>query len=201
MTSRSWRPSSLGRAAPCPDLPQIVRGHSRCADANELRHEGNFALVRRVSQTFASVWIWRNGMTGRDYIRVGVVVALFAFGTACADDRGSRASEEASPSAPTSTTSPDESLPASNPSEKGARVALYTHCGVVSLTVKGRLWLADPPLRDSSHNPPQGWDENQTMGVFLITGSGRGVFQGDEGQRAVFRRAPLGAEDPNAGCE
>lgn len=159
------------------------------------------SLVERVTKTFAC------GVTSEEQHDIkrlpqsGVVVALVAFGTACADDRDSRAFEEASPSAPASSSSPDESLPASRPSEKGVRIALYSHCGVVSLTVKGRLWLADPPLRDSSHNPPPGWDENQTMGAFLISGLGRAVFQGDEGQRAAFRRAPLGAEDPNAGCE
>ena len=74
-----------------------------------------------------------------------------------------------------------------------------SHCGVLSLTVKGRLWLADPPLGD--HNPPPGWDENETMGVFLKTGPGRAVFKGDGGQRASFQLASRGAEDPNAGCE
>ena len=138
-------------------------------------------------------------MASNGYFRVGVLVALFTFATACADDRDSRASEEASPSAPASSASTDPSLPAASPSEKGVRVAVPSHCGVLSLTVKGRLWLADPPLGD--HNPPPGWDENATMGVLLKTGSGRAVFKGDGGQRASFQRAPLDAEDPNAGCE
>lgn len=137
-------------------------------------------------------------MSVKGCIRVGVVVALFAVGTACGDDRGSRASEEESPSASASSTPSDESLPAS-PSEKGVRVAVPSHCGVLSLTVRGRLWLADPPLGD--HNPPPGWGENETVGVFLQTGPGRAVFEGEGGQSASFRRAPLGAEDPNAGCE
>lgn len=124
-------------------------------------------------------------MAANGYIRAGLVVALFAFATACADDRDSRASEEESPAA--------------RPSEKGVRVAVPSHCGVLSLTVNGRLWLADPPLGD--HNPPPGWDENETMGVLLKTGPGRAFFKGDGGQRASFQRAPRGAEDPNAGCE
>jgi hypothetical protein len=78
-------------------------------------------------------------------------------------------------------------------------VAVPSHCGVLSVTVEGRLWLADPPLGD--HNPPPGWDENQTMGSLVETGSERAVFIGDGGQRASFRRAPDGHEDPNAGCE
>ena len=139
-------------------------------------------------------------MAANGYIRAGLLVALFAFATACADDRDSRASEEQSPSAPTSSASTDESLPTARPSEQGGvRVAVPSHCGVLSLTVKGRLWLADPPLGD--HNPPPGWDENETTGVMLKTGPGRAVVKGDGGQRASFRRAPRGAEDPNAGCE
>jgi hypothetical protein len=137
-------------------------------------------------------------MAATGYIRAGLLVALFAFATACADDRDGRASAEESPSAPLSSTS-TPSLPAASPSEKGVRVTVPSHCGVLSLTVKGRLWLADPPLGD--HNPPPGWDENETMGVLLRTGPGRAVFKGDGGQRASFQRAPRGAEDPNAGCE
>ena len=140
-------------------------------------------------------------MRAMGYMRVGAVVALFLVGTACADDRASTVLEDASTSAPASSAPSDESPSASSPSEQGVRVALSTHCGVVSLRVKGHLWLADPPLGDSSHNPPPGWDEDRTMGVLLRIGPGRAVFRGDGGQRAYFRLAPMGAEDPNAGCE
>lgn len=85
------------------------------------------------------------------------------------------------------------------PSAIGTRVTVPSHCGVLSVTVNGRLWLADPPL--GGHNPPHGWDENETSGLFVVVGHGRGEFHGDEGQRASFRRAPVGAENPNAGCE
>jgi hypothetical protein len=74
-----------------------------------------------------------------------------------------------------------------------------SHCGVLSVTVSGRLWLADPPL--GGHDPPPGWDENETAGRFVARAHGRGEFLGDDGQRAIFRRAPVGAEDPNSGCE
>jgi hypothetical protein len=139
------------------------------------------------------------GVASNGYIRAGLLVALLAFATACDDDRDGRASEEESPSAPATSTSTDETLPTASPSEKGVRVAVPSHCGVLSLIVRGRLWLADPPLGD--HNPPPGWDENQTVGVLLKTGPGRAVFTGDGGQRASFQRAPRGAADPNAGCE
>jgi len=84
---------------------------------------------------------------------------------------------------------------------RGTRMALHTHCGVISATVQGQLWLADPPLGDDSHNPPPGWDENLTKGYWIEINPGRAEFHGDEGQRASFRRAAVGAEDPNAGCE
>jgi hypothetical protein len=65
--------------------------------------------------------------------------------------------------------------------------------------VDGQLWLADPPLGD--HNPPQGWDENETSGYFAVTRGNRGLFVGDGGQQAKFRRATSGSSDPNSGCE
>ena len=80
----------------------------------------------------------------------------------------------------------------------GVRTTVRSHCGVNSVTVKGRLWLADPPLGD--HNPPPGWDENQTSGYFFGKGK-HGAFYGDQRQWASFRLAPDGAEDPNMGCE
>lgn len=89
--------------------------------------------------------------------------------------------------------------PSADDGAGGTRIALETHCGVVSVTINGRLWLADPPLGD--HNPPPGWDENLTLGYWVEIGPGRAEFHGDEGQRASFRRAVVGAEDPDAGCE
>jgi len=85
------------------------------------------------------------------------------------------------------------------PPPTGVRVTVPSHCGVLSVTVNGRLWLADPPLGD--HNPPPGWDENQTAGRWVVIGPGRAEFRGDQGQRASFRKAAPGATDPNAGCE
>jgi hypothetical protein len=81
----------------------------------------------------------------------------------------------------------------------GVRVTVPSHCGVLSVTVDGQLWLADPPLGD--HNPPPGWDENETSGRWVVIGPGRAEFRGEQGQRASFRQAPVGAKDPNAGCE
>lgn len=132
-------------------------------------------------------------------VRAGVMVALFAVAAACAEVPDVGVSVADSPVAPGSSRSTGESLPASSLSDHGVRVAVPSHCGVLSVTVRGRLWLADPPLGD--HNPPPGWDENETMGSFLRTGPRRAIFHSDGGRRASFRRAPVGAEDPNADCE
>ena len=84
---------------------------------------------------------------------------------------------------------------------EGRRTQLYTHCGVISHFVDGTLWLADPPLHDGSHNPPDGWDENTTQGTWSETESGRAVFRSDSGKTATFIAARLGQKDPNKGCE
>jgi hypothetical protein len=83
----------------------------------------------------------------------------------------------------------------------GIRMAIRTHCGVLSATIGGRLWLAHPPLSDGSDNPPPGWDENQTRGDFVITSPGQAEFRSDGGQTATFRLAPAGTADPAANCE
>lgn len=130
------------------------------------------------------------------------VAAVLGFGvvvlTGCA---ATNPAASPSPSAttepsPTQVHSPDTS-PGAIP--EGQRIRVLSHCGVVSVTVSGHLWLADPPLGD--HNPPPGWDENETPGMFVIVSPGRAEFYGDSGQRATFRRATKDEQDPNAGCE
>jgi hypothetical protein len=81
------------------------------------------------------------------------------------------------------------------------RGGLDTHCGVWSVVVAGKLWLADPPLHDGSRNPPPVWDENTAEGTWSENGSGRAVFRSDSGKVAHFVAARMGQEDPNGGCE
>lgn len=81
----------------------------------------------------------------------------------------------------------------------GKRLSIRSHCGVVSVWVGKALWLADPRL--GGHHPPAGWDENQTLGYFFVTGPGRATFVGDGGQVAHFGLAATGTEDPLVGCE
>lgn len=95
----------------------------------------------------------------------------------------------------------DEPLPCAveRGADSGVRISVPPHCGVLSVTVKDQLWLADPPL--GNHNPPPGWDENETAGIFTQIGPGRAEFRSDSGQIAHFELAPAGSQDPNAGCK
>ena len=93
---------------------------------------------------------------------------------------------------------PSESATGTAGGTGGVRIDVPSHCGVLSVTVDGVLWLADPALGD--HNPPPGWDENQTSGSFVVMGT-RAEFRGDGGQQAMFRRALAGTPDPLASCE
>jgi len=79
------------------------------------------------------------------------------------------------------------------------RVVVPSHCGVRSVWVHDRLWLAAPAL--GGHNPPPGWDENETAGAFMITGRGKAVFHTDSGLSARFRLAERGTADPSDSCE
>lgn len=136
-------------------------------------------------------------MTTTGHLGTGLMLVLLTLGAGCADHVDAGASNEAAPTPAASSATPAE--PTSRPANRGVRVAVPSHCGVLSLTVSGHLWLADPPLGD--HNPPPGWDENETPGFFLRTGPGRAVLETDGGQSASFRLAPSGATDPNDGCE
>ena len=137
-------------------------------------------------------------------LRLVVASGLIAL-SGCSDPTQESATlDEPAPLAQKSATSdpaPVSTEPAqrSSPAAPGTRVRVPTHCGVLSVTVNGILWLADPPL--GGHNPPLGWDDNEAFGHFVVLGHGQGEFFGDEGQRATFRRAAAGAENPNAGCE
>ena len=96
---------------------------------------------------------------------------------------------------------PDAQSSTAEQQVEGRRTQLYTHCGVISHTVDGRLWLADPPLHDGSYNPPEGWDANTTPGTWSETQNGRAVFRSDSGKTAKFVAARADEQDPNYGCE
>jgi hypothetical protein len=135
----------------------------------------------------------------RNALMVAAAVSTLLLSASCGSSEGEpRATANAAGS---STPEPNKPGPSPLKPKPGTRLALPTHCGVLSATVKGELWLAAPPLGDDSHNPPPGWGENETLGHFKQTGPSRGVFVSDDGLRATFRKAQQGATDPSAGCE
>jgi hypothetical protein len=85
--------------------------------------------------------------------------------------------------------------------QTGTRHTVSTHCGVVSTTVDGVLWLAEPRLSDDSGNPPAGWDENETAGLFVPETDNTARFRADSGVEATFTRAAPGSVDPADDCE
>lgn len=111
---------------------------------------------------------------------------------------------EPTPAAPASVspapTADAPSQPVQSETPRSAvRFVLRTHCGVRSAEVDGVLWLADPPL--GGHSSPPGWDENETAGWFVVVADRRAEFRGAGGERALFRRARAGTQDPSEGCE
>lgn len=130
-----------------------------------------------------------------------VITAAAAAGAVAATATGVLLATSPTPSSPTPSPGTGGGLvPAeSDRSADGVRVTISTHCGVRSAWVDGELWLASPPL--GGHNPPPGWDENETVGFFVITAPERAEFHGDGRQKALFRLAEPGTPDPNAGCE
>jgi hypothetical protein len=77
---------------------------------------------------------------------------------------------------------------------------LYTHCGILSASFDGRLWLADPPLTDGSGNPQPGWGNPAEEGTMTLVSADRAEFRSEGGNVARFVPA-RGAPDPAAGCE
>ncbi len=121
----------------------------------------------------------------RFYVALAAAVILSGCG-----ERETRPSDDAS------------TQPRSAPNaDQGRPLTLYTHCGVWSTEVDGRLWLADPPLHDGSHNPLPGWDVNDTQGIWRELGGGEAEFRADSGEiaRFVLAPAPAGFPYPDAG--
>lgn len=88
-----------------------------------------------------------------------------------------------------------------HPNSGGVPALLRTHCGILSTTVANVLWLADPPLLDDSHNPPPGWENPETPGVFIQRSDTEAVFTAAGGLTAAFKRAPPGTADPYPPCD
>ena len=125
-------------------------------------------------------------------------VAMLAGLSACTGAPDDGPTGAAGPGGPLTSTTVPTSSPSRATTAGGVRIEVRSHCGVLSVTVAGRLWIADPALGD--HNPPPGWDENRTPGSFVQTGKAAAEFHGDQGQYAAFRLAAPGTPDPGADC-
>ena len=70
--------------------------------------------------------------------------------------------------------------------------ALYTHCGVLAVTINGTPYYADPPLSDANGNPPAGWGNPQDIGVITLTTATTADFSDSSGHKAHFTSTPAG---------
>ena len=71
---------------------------------------------------------------------------------------------------------------------------LYTHCGVVSATINGSIFYAEPALTDGSGNPPHGWGNPYDSGEMSLTSLTTADFRDSAGNTAHFARLPQGPD-------
>lgn len=122
-----------------------------------------------------------------------VTVGILAVGFAVAIATGACRSDASDPSvAANETSSASDTL--------GVRHVLRTHCGVLSTTYGGNLWIAEPQRPDGFDDPLTGWGENETVGRLVVNGSSA-EFTAESGVSATFRMARAGETDPATGCE
>jgi len=69
---------------------------------------------------------------------------------------------------------------------------LYTHCGILSSSINGETYYADPPLSDGSGNPPAGWGNPYTDGDMTLQTVTTAVFDDHAGHTARFTNTPMG---------
>ena len=63
---------------------------------------------------------------------------------------------------------------------------LYTHCGVLSATINGQVFYADPALTDGQGNPPRGWGNPYDLGELTIQSATTIDFHDASGHLAHF---------------
>ena len=70
---------------------------------------------------------------------------------------------------------------------------MYTHCGVESARINGRVWNAAEPLYATPEklDPPVGWDNPEQDGELTLESPARAVFAA-VGQRVVLMPSPSG---------
>jgi hypothetical protein len=77
---------------------------------------------------------------------------------------------------------------------------MYTHCGVESTRINGRVWNASEPLYSSPERlgPPAGWGNPEQAGRLTLESSDRAVFAA-LGERVVL--APSSNGEPLRLCD
>jgi hypothetical protein len=71
---------------------------------------------------------------------------------------------------------------------------LYTHCGVLSASINGSIFSAEPALTDGSGNPPAGWGNPYDSGEMSLTSPTTADFRDSAGNSAHFTRLPQGPD-------
>ena len=93
--------------------------------------------------------------------------------SACTEDTGRAVLEGPSSTTETSTTEPGTI-------RIGETVdhSMYTHCGVESTLINGRVWNATDPLYSSPEKlgPPDGWGDPYQDGELTLQSAGSAVF-------------------------
>jgi hypothetical protein len=63
---------------------------------------------------------------------------------------------------------------------------LYTHCGVLTASINGQTYYADPPVTDGSGNPPPGWGNPYDDGDMSLRSATAADFHDSAGHTAHF---------------
>jgi hypothetical protein len=75
---------------------------------------------------------------------------------------------------------------------QSTQYTLYTHCGILDVTINSLAYYAEPPLSDVSGNPPAGWGNPFDGGVITLTTATTADFRDAAGHTAHFTSAPKG---------
>ncbi len=73
-----------------------------------------------------------------------------------------------------------------------AAYRLYTHCGILSASINGETYYADPPLSDGSGNPPAGWGNPYDDGDITLQTATTAEFHDQAGHTAHLTSTPQG---------
>ena len=109
---------------------------------------------------------------------------------ACADDGGGAVSGGEPSTTESRTISVGETI----------EFSMYTHCGVESTRINGRVWNATNPLYSSPEKlgPPDGWGDPYQDGKLTLQSSDRAVFAA-RGERVVL--VPSDTGEPLRPCD